>query len=258
MSETLNYRLALFLLGVCHQTYMQYNDAVGRFIIPAGFRYVASFSADAFGASKEAFGFIIESDDTIVIGFRGTMSTADTISDLLAIQIPYPWVPHGGQTHRGFTEIYATARQQILTALSKCAVEKKVLITGHSLGGALATLCAFDLAYTTTFKSPSVYTYGAPRVGDPAFAAAYNRTIAINHRLAIESDLIPLIPPPIYKTPKSKVFLYLHVKGGKRLHYISDSLSKNHALSNYFTVLAKHDSDYANSLCNQIPVFCPI
>jgi triacylglycerol lipase len=258
MSETINYRLALFLIGACHQTYMQYNDAVGRFIIPAGFQYVASFTADAYGTSKESFGFIIESHDTIVIAFRGTTSTADTISDLIAIQIPYPWVPNGGKTHCGFTEIYATARQQILTALSKCSNNKKLLITGHSLGGALAVLCALDLAYNTKFKTPSVYTYGAPRVGDPTFAAAYNRKIAINHRLAIESDLIPLIPPPIYKTPRSKVFLYLHVKGGMYLHYISNSLSKNHALINYFTVLAKYDSDYANSLCNQIPIYCPI
>jgi triacylglycerol lipase len=258
MADTLNYRLALFLIGACHQTYMQYKEAAGIFIVPAGYEYVASFTADAYGATKELFGFIIESDDIIVIAFRGTTSTADTISDLIAIQVPYPWVPNGGKTHRGFTEIYATARQQILSALSKCSKEKKLLITGHSLGGALAALCALDLAYNTKFKSPTVYTYGAPRVGDPTFAAAYNRAIAINHRLAIESDLIPLIPPPIYKTPQSKVFLYLHLKGGVHLHYISDSLSKNHALINYFIVLAKYDSEYVHSLCSQIPVFCPV
>jgi triacylglycerol lipase len=259
MLESINYKLALFLICSCHQTYIQFDDDAGRFIIPAGYRYLASFSAEAYGASMETFGYLIESDDTIVIAFRGTTSTADTISDLIAQQMPYPWISNGGSTHRGFTEIYSTARMQIIDILSKCDSSKKLIITGHSLGGALATLCALDLAYNTKFAPPIVYTYGAPRVGDPTFAAAYNQKIAFNHRVVIESDLIPLIPPPLYKIPSHpKVFHYLHVKGGFLLHFLTDSLSKNHALNNYFTVLAKYESVYAFNLCNQLPVICPI
>jgi predicted lipase len=258
MLDSINYKLALFLIGACHQTYKQYEDAAGRFIVPAGFRYLTSFTAAAYGNSTEIFGFIIESDDNIVIAFRGTTSTADTISDLIARQIPFPWLSNGGQTHRGFTEIYETARIQIITALTKCNPNKKLIITGHSLGGALATLCALDPAYNSKFSPPIVYTYGAPRVGDPTFAAAYNQKIAFNHRIVIESDLIPLIPPPLFKIHGyPKVYHYLHVKGGFMLHFLTDSLSKNHALINYFTVLAKYDSEYALNLCSQIPVFCP-
>ena len=48
-------------------------------------------------------------------------------------------------------------------------------ITGHSLGGALSTLCAADCArrtWRTTPARPSIvhYSYGSPRVGNRAFA----------------------------------------------------------------------------------------
>jgi triacylglycerol lipase len=255
----INYKLAIFLTGVCYQTYIQFDDAAGRFIIPAGYRYLSSFTAQAYGTSREWFGYLIESDDTIVIAFRGTTSTADTVSDLIASQTPFPWISNAGKTHRGFTDIYGTARQQILECLSKCDSNKKLIISGHSLGGALATLCALDLVCNSKFASPIVYTFGAPRVGDPTFAAVYNRKVPITNRVVIESDLIPLVPPPIYKSPtNSNVYLYLHVKGGFTLHFVSDSLSKNHALINYFTVLAKYENEYAINLCNQIPIFCPL
>jgi triacylglycerol lipase len=258
MLDSINYKLALFLLGACHQTYNQYEDAAGRFIVPAGYQYLTTFTAVAYGNSTEIFGFMIESDDNIVIAFRGTTSTADTISDLIARQIPYPWLYNGGQTHRGFTEIYETARMQIINVLTKCNMNKKLIITGHSLGGALATLCALDLACNSKFSSPIVYTYGAPRVGDPTFAAAYNQKIALSHRIVIESDLITLIPPPLFKPHgHPKIYHYLHVKGGFMLHFLTDSFSKNHALINYFTELAKYDTEYAIKLCSQIPIFCP-
>src|SRR3954464_14714432 len=128
MLETINYKLALFLICSCHQTYNQFLDSAGRFIVPAGYRYMTSFSAEAYGFSQETFGYLIESDDTIILAFRGTTSAADTVSDLIARQMPYPWFSNGGNTHRGFTEIYATARKQIIDALAKSDSHKKLII----------------------------------------------------------------------------------------------------------------------------------
>ena len=41
---------------------------------------------------------------------------------------------------------------------------------GHSLGGALALLAAYDIKETFKFQRLSVHTFGAPRVGNHAFA----------------------------------------------------------------------------------------
>jgi triacylglycerol lipase len=46
-------------------------------------------------------------------------------------------------------------------------------LAGHSLGGALATLAAYDMQTAFDFKQLQVYTYGAPRTGNHAFARLY-------------------------------------------------------------------------------------
>ena len=48
---------------------------------------------------------------------------------------------------------------------------------GHSLGGALATLCGLDIQYNFPDVSVSVYTFGSPKVGNAAFVQAYNRRV---------------------------------------------------------------------------------
>jgi predicted lipase len=55
----------------------------------------------------------------------------------------------------------------------------QVYVTGHSLGGALATLCAYELCNRAPSKrahySVTMYTYGAPRVGNKTFADSFNK-----------------------------------------------------------------------------------
>jgi triacylglycerol lipase len=51
---------------------------------------------------------------------------------------------------------------------------ERVVVCGHSLGGALATLCASDLAgYLGAKCAVSSYTFGSPRVGNAVFASEY-------------------------------------------------------------------------------------
>lgn len=56
-----------------------------------------------------------------------------------------------------------------------------VLTTGHSLGGAIATLAAYDIAkaFEGQLKPHQVqcYTLGAPRTGNAAFANDYNQVV---------------------------------------------------------------------------------
>jgi hypothetical protein len=72
---------------------------------------------------------------------------------------------------------------------------KTVWITGHSLGGALAELCAARAALDGGIPVQGVYTFGQPRVGDGAFATAVETAIGgrifrhVNHR-----DLVPRVP----------------------------------------------------------------
>jgi len=71
------------------------------------------------------------------------------------------------------------------------------MITGHSLGGSLAILASTDLAKLHG-KIDQVYTFGQPRVGNPAFAAYYQSFIPNTFRLIDYADIVPHIPPSAF------------------------------------------------------------
>jgi triacylglycerol lipase len=256
--STVDDRTALFLAAACAQTYRQFERPDGAFVVPQGYRRLATVTARLFGFVRERFGFILESDRHVLIAFRGTTSGADAISDMIARQTPFRFVSGAGDTHRGFTSIYGSTRKQLLDILKHLSPSKKLLITGHSLGGALATLCALDMAVHSPFKHPIVCTYGAPRVGNPAFASAFNRTVANSRRIFIEDDVVPKLPPVLYTSPRTKkIYVYQHVKHGDALPLRGGSASVNHALGSYFAELSRRDPQYAETLCSENPGFCP-
>lgn len=75
--------------------------------------------------------------------------------------------------------------------------KQKMFITGHSLGGAMATLFTrwfVDMNYTSKFRLES-YTFAAPTVGNVTFASSFNSKMssagAENHRCVNTKDLVP-------------------------------------------------------------------
>ena len=66
---------------------------------------------------------------------------------------------------------------------------KELIITGHSLGGAIANLCAYSIA--TRFNlSPTVYTFGSPRVGNTRFRHVYDEKVPNTFRIVNQSDIV--------------------------------------------------------------------
>ncbi|MCY9661520.1 lipase family protein [Paenibacillus chondroitinus] len=256
--NTLDTRTAIFLAAMCSQSYGLFANGPESVILPRNYRMVAPFTATSVFSNKELFGFIAESDTQIVIVFRGTSSTSDWISDAIARQTAYPYAKDGGLVHKGFLDIYNSARKQIIAVMSKLSPRKTLYLTGHSLGGCLANLCALDLTANTRFKEPSVYTYGSPRVGNPAFSSLFNRRTGPRYRIYNTNDVVPELPPFIYRSPRTdQVYHYLHVKKGVELTYQAGSMSANHAISGYFAELAKLDPRYAEQLQSRTPGFCP-
>lgn len=69
-------------------------------------------------------------------------------------------------------------------------------VTGHSLGGAIAVHAALDLV-SINLKVDTLYTYGAPRVGDKKFSEWFDSFSKINYRYRITHarDPVPHLPP---------------------------------------------------------------
>ncbi|OKP85989.1 lipase [Paenibacillus helianthi] len=250
---------AIFLAAVCGQTYVQFNHTDGAFTVPTGYSVTHIIQAKSLGRVWEPFGFIMESPQEIIIAFRGSSSTANWISNANATQKKYKYIKENCLTHRGFTNIYSSARSGILSALSRLSPGKRLYITGHSLGGALATLCAPDVAVHTAFNTPHLYTYGSPRAGDPAFAKACSRYVPNSYRIGNLFDAAVYVPPSIFIMPgRDKRYYYSHVQTFYPLSFQNGSVSLNHALSSYFRELSKLRPEFTKQLCASTPGFCPV
>jgi len=73
----------------------------------------------------------------------------------------------------------------------------KIVVTGHSLGGAMAVLAALDLKVQHG-KVDYLYTYGQPRVGNQAFADYLQAQVPATYRVINYADTVPHVPPSAF------------------------------------------------------------
>jgi hypothetical protein len=167
--------------------------------------------------AQVSIGLICQADPAgdVVISIRGTEGIFEWVHDAEFLQVPCPFLATAGHTDDGFTDMYtsmttnaAPDSASVVKALPTLTFDNpvsSVTICGHSLGGALATLLALDLAATAAdpanpeyaeFRNPTVYTYGSPRTGDSAFANKFNQEVTDSNRIENRLDIVPHLPPP--------------------------------------------------------------
>ncbi len=122
----------------------------------------------------------------VIVSFRGTNEPKDIISNVSAELVTRPGCL--GKVHQGFYRDEEKVSRAILEAVSGARV---IHVTGHSLGGALATLFAQRLS-DSGYPVGQVATFGAPRCGDSRYRKFYSVEI---QRYANDGDLVPLLPP---------------------------------------------------------------
>lgn len=249
---------AILLAAMCFQAYLIFQD--GTLVLPKGYelRHTVCAFAGVEDPTAEKFGFIAESQDTIVIAFRGTDSYQDNESDQDIFQVPYPFVKNSGKTHRGFTCIYQSTRDKLIRELMKLSTTKRLLITGHSLGGSLAVISALDIAVNTEFRNPIVYTYGCSRVGDPDFVEEFDDVVKNSINVFNVYDIIHYMPDKAYPPPFTEEGIYYkHVETSYPVSFQLNSIARNHSISCYFKNLSEDNPESASALCCETPGFCP-
>jgi len=106
----------------------------------------------------------------IVIGFRGSKTLANWIANLKFARVDSPFKEcNNCKVHKGFLDDYNSIADELFKAVNEIRSRTgitRVLITGHSLGAALALFAAVDLVIHDGFAQPVLYAFGLPRVGN--------------------------------------------------------------------------------------------
>jgi len=141
-------------------------------------------------------------EETIVLAFRGTANLTNWAEDADFPLVPFDACP-SCKVHLGFYESWTSVAHQSIAAVRALRTEHptaRLLITGHSLGAAMAVLAATHLFFKEAVPAMEIYTFGQPRVGNPAFRSAFNQLTsqqqpgAAAFRVVHWRDPIPLAP----------------------------------------------------------------
>ncbi len=137
--------------------------------------------------------FMCHHDEIVLISVRGTASLKDALRDVHALQVPFE--EGVGSVHQGFYSAFQAMKAFVLRYLDKFHTGQKVIICGHSLGGAIALLLAEALRRRAGVTyNILLYTYGAPRAGDSTFVEG--ATDLVHHRMVNHNDPVPGVPAP--------------------------------------------------------------
>jgi triacylglycerol lipase len=144
--------------------------------------------------SGPAKGLVVIHGTEAIIAFEGT-NGIDDIGDWFANLDTSRGSITEGAVHGGFLGHYNRVADQVRKALEKHTVSH-VWITGHSLGGAMAVLCAADLERRGTVQVRGVMTFGQPLLLTPACARVVNQKLSGRHlRFINEDDIVPCVAP---------------------------------------------------------------
>jgi triacylglycerol lipase len=228
--------------------------------MPAGYTLVRTIQMSDFFGPQETrafYGFVAVGGDpkTAVVAIRGTETTTEWWDDFHWDLAPFTQVTGGGKVAQGFSDIYSTfgtmvpgqaqasaASRTFAADVARAAADGlaadldpalPVVVCGHSLGGALATLLVADLTANTPLK-PQAWTFASPKVGDAVFAARYGGLSTVSWRIYNQVDVVPYFPVDVTDN-------YQPVTTGYAINSLGKakwSLGCAHALNTYMHMLS--------------------
>ena len=146
----------------------------------------------------------------VVVAIRGSSNIQNWIDNLNFELVPYPPCSSSAcKVHKGFYDIYKALSVNMVPYVTAALARHPtapLFVTGHSLGGALATLSALELIPRAMGRPVHVYNFGEPRVGDPAFVRHATAVLPAKqqYRVVHKDDPVPKLP--------FREFGYLHVQ----------------------------------------------
>jgi predicted lipase len=179
----------------------------------------------------------IKNPDSRILAIRGTEGAIEWIDDAAALPVPFRQVPSAGRVAYGFDKIYGSlkvvprplpqdkaieleaaaaplagsfgeqlhqlasrresARRGRALRADEARPSRPTVVTGHSLGSALATLFVMENDARRTFEVGTLCTFASPRVGNLEFARRFDQLPITSWRIVNSLDVVPKLPPHI-------------------------------------------------------------
>lgn len=207
---------------------------------------------DGFQGGRVSVGFLLKQAATYYLVLRGTAALPEWIRDSMFEQARWSFLSHGKRNfvkvHHGFARLYSSLQPELHQfQFSHQRFRKpRLIITGHSLGGALAQLCALQLHV----HHPLLYTFATPRVGDAYFASNLKRLVPRSYRVEHSPDPFIQMPRKESRYIDGRRFYYEHAGNQVRMHthprealrrvLRSRDLIHAHQLKTYAELLERH------------------
>ncbi|CAD5221303.1 unnamed protein product [Bursaphelenchus okinawaensis] len=173
---------------------------------------VASKCVVDLGDYKLCYGFtgVAHEDKVVFLAYRGTAGFFQLITETYQTAFqPMVEAKIGGNVSEYFYGVYenlqtAGLNEEVL-ALANQYPDYRIWITGHSLGGALASISAAELVKIQNISSDRILiiTFGEPRTGDSEYANNYDALVPNTYRVVNQRDIVPHLPP-------LRLFDYIH------------------------------------------------
>ncbi|XP_037037057.1 lipase-like [Bradysia coprophila] len=152
--------------------------------------------------STAALVALSEKRKEIVVAYRATTNYWNCVLDATILNIS----PHGAdpiKIHRGFYIATMSLYDRVVKTIGAFRLAKKeytsykLVLTGHSLGGAMARVTQFLLLHLKQFPgiSMEVYTYGEPRSGNKDYVDFLNNQTVKSARIINRADIVSHLPP---------------------------------------------------------------
>lgn len=212
-------------------------------------------------ASKDsAQGMMVEHSDYFCLCFRGTDESADWIDNINAIAVKQLF----GEFHRGFwnsvQDIWEILFGQYQLKSREDGNHKPLFLTGHSLGGAMASIAAAILSHRD-IPFTSCYTFGQPRAMDKSTARLFNVECKERFfRFHNNNDIVTRVPARVMGYSHVGQYFYIsqeveiHQEPGfwfKFIDYIDGAVSavkekgldsiEDHSMDDYLAAVSKWD-----------------
>ena len=160
---------------------------------------VVTKNCDLFDNNCSGYVAVSHTLKAIVVAFRGTTDFGQAFVQFVeALLVPKVTFLDGKvQTYwkGGFDELWPSMEVEVKALVSKNP-SYQIWVTGHSLGGAMASLASTWLAYykIAPRKNIILYTFGMPRVGNYDYALQHDQLVNNSWRVVNDDDLVPHFP----------------------------------------------------------------